>query len=61
MKSVAILAFDGGQCLGLADLAIHFPIIDMQIAEDTQRIVGHLCMQWLNAHKPSHLMRQKNG
>ena len=61
MKSVAILAFDGGQCLGLADLAIHFPIIDMQIAEDTQLIVGHLCMQWLNSHKPSHLMRQKNG
>lgn len=53
MKSVAILAFDGGQCRELADLAIHFPIDDMQIAEDTQLIVGHLCMQWLNLHKPN--------
>ena len=52
MKSVAILAFDGGQCRELADLAIHFPIDDMQIAEDTQLIIGHLCMQWLNLHKP---------
>ena len=52
MKSVAILAFDGGQCKDLADLAIHFPIDDMQIAEDTQLIIGHLCMQWLNLHKP---------
>ena len=52
MKSVAILAFDGGQCRELADLAIHFPINDMQIAEDTQLIIGHLCMQWLNSNKP---------
>ena len=53
MKSVAILAFDGGQCKAIADLAIHFPIDDMQIAEDTQLIIGHLCMQWLNSHKPN--------
>ena len=53
MKSVAILAFDGGQCKELADLVIHFPIDDMQIAEDTQLVVGHLCMQWLSAHKPN--------
>ena len=53
MKSVAILAFDGGQSRELVDLAIHFPIDDMQIAEDTQLIVGHLCMQWLNSHKPT--------
>ena len=25
---------------------------DMQIAEDTQLIVGHLCMQWLTKNKP---------
>ena len=53
MKSVAILAYDGGQCKDLSDLAIHFPINDMQIAEDTQLIIGHLCMQWLNSHKPN--------
>ena len=53
MKSTAILAFDGGQCKELADLAIHFQINDMQIAEDTQLIIGHLCMQWLHSHKPN--------
>lgn len=52
MKSFAIVGFDGGQCRKEADVAIHFPIKDMQIAEDTQLIVGHLCMQWLNTHKP---------
>ena len=52
MKSYAILAFSGGQCLELADVAMHFEIDDMQIAEDTQLVVGHLCMQWLNANKP---------
>ena len=52
MTSIAILAFSGGQCLSIADLAIYFPVDDMQIAEDTQLIIGHLCMQWLNSHKP---------
>lgn len=61
MKSVAILAFSGGQCKDLADLSIHFPIDDMQIAEDTQLIIGHLCMQWLNSHKPDQLKPLHNG
>ena len=52
MRSYAIVAFTGGKCLGLADRPIHFPIDDMQIAEDTQLIVGHLCMQWLTGNKP---------
>ena len=55
MQSYAIVAFDGGRCKRLADQAIHFPINDMQVAEDTQLIIGHLCMQWLNAHKPINL------
>jgi D-sedoheptulose 7-phosphate isomerase len=38
-----------------ADTAIHFEIDDMQVAEDTQLIVGHLCMQWLNSNKPCEL------
>ena len=53
MKSFAILAFSGGKCLNLADISIHFPINDMQIAEDTQLIIGHICMQWLTKNKPS--------
>ena len=55
MKSVAILAFDGGESLSLADVSIHFSINDMQIAEDTQLIVGHICMQWLSRNKPDDL------
>ena len=55
MKSFAILAFSGGRCLELADVAMHFKINDMQIAEDTQLVVGHLCMQWLNTNKPNAL------
>jgi len=55
INSFAILAFSGGSCRELADTTIHFEIDDMQIAEDTQLIVCHLCMQWLNNHKPCKL------
>ena len=61
MNSYAIVAFSGGRCKELADQSIHFPINDMQIAEDTQLIIGHLCMQWLNTHKPQHLQPRSNG
>ncbi len=50
--SCAILGYDGRQCLSIADLPIHFKVNDMQIAEDTQLIVGHMCMQWLTQNKP---------
>ena len=52
LETFAILAFDGGQCKKITKTAIHFAINDMQIAEDTQLVVGHLCMQWLNKNKP---------
>ena len=55
LYSFAILGFNGGQCLNHADSSIHFLIDDMQIAEDTQLIVGHLCMQWLTRNKPTFL------
>jgi D-sedoheptulose 7-phosphate isomerase len=57
IKSFAILAFTGGRCKQLADVPIHFNVDDMQIAEDTQLVVGHLCMQWLNANKPAQINR----
>jgi D-sedoheptulose 7-phosphate isomerase len=50
MNTVAILGFSGGRCKRIAHHVIHFPIDDMQIAEDLQLIVGHICMQWLCAH-----------
>lgn len=52
MKSTAILGYSGGECLKLADRAIHFPINDMQIAEDVQLVVGHLLMRWLCENPP---------
>ncbi len=47
VKTFAILGYSGGKCLELTDVAIHFPIDDMQIAEDCQLVVGHMVMRWL--------------
>ncbi len=51
LKSYAILGFTGGQAKQLADVVLHFPIDDMQIAEDLQLIVGHMVMQQLYARR----------
>ena len=61
LKTFAILAFTGGRCKKLAKTVIHFKINDMQIAEDTQLVVGHLCMQWLNTHKPDQIKPLRDG
>ena len=50
MKTFAIVGYSGGLCKNLAEHSIHFEVNDMQIAEDLQLIVGHMCMQWLNAN-----------
>ncbi len=47
MQTFAILGFNGGKCKELAQVPLHFPIDDMQVAEDLQLIIGHMCMQWL--------------
>jgi D-sedoheptulose 7-phosphate isomerase len=52
VKSYALLGFSGGKCKKLADVPIHFPVNDMQIAEDLQLIVGHMLMQWLFLNRP---------
>ncbi len=52
VKSYAVLGFTGGKSKQLADVAIHFPVDDMQIAEDIQLIVGHMVMQWLYSNRP---------
>lgn len=52
IKSYAILGYSGGRSKELADIAIHFPVDDMQIAEDMQLIVGHMLMQWLYDQRP---------
>lgn len=50
MQTFAVLGYSGGACKALARTAIHFDVNDMQIAEDLQLIVGHICMQWLCAN-----------
>lgn len=52
IKSYAVLGFSGGLCKSLADVAIHFPIDDMQISEDLQLVMGHMIMQWLHTNPP---------
>ncbi len=51
MKSYAILGYSGGKAKGLADVAVHFAVDDMQISEDLQLVVGHMIMQWLYANR----------
>jgi D-sedoheptulose 7-phosphate isomerase len=51
IKSYAVLGYSGGKAKALADVAIHFAVDDMQIAEDLQLVVGHMLMQWLHANR----------
>jgi D-sedoheptulose 7-phosphate isomerase len=51
MKTCAILGFTGGKCKDMVQLPIHFEVNDMQISEDMQLSVGHICMQWLADQK----------
>ena len=48
MKTFAVLGYSGGKCKEIAQNPIHFDVHDMQIAEDLQLVVGHMCMQWLS-------------
>jgi len=49
VRSVALLGFDGGKALALADHPVHFPIHDMQIVEDFQLVIGHMIMRSIAA------------
>ena len=42
METWAIIGFDGGKALELAQHTIHFQVHDMQIAEDLQMAVCHI-------------------
>ena len=52
MHTIAVVGYSGGKCKQLAQRHVHFVIDDMQIAEDLQLIVGHICIRWLQAHAP---------
>tara|TARA_Y100000588_G_scaffold122330_1_gene134026 strand:+ start:686 stop:898 length:213 start_codon:yes stop_codon:yes gene_type:complete len=43
-----VKAFEVENDLKLADFGIHCPVNDMQMSEDLQLIVGHMCMQYLS-------------
>ena len=58
MISYAFLGYSGGKAKALADVAIHFAIDDMQIAEDTQLIIGHMIIQWLHAQREQFIARR---
>lgn len=45
MRTFAILGYSGGEAKSLAQVALHFTVNDMQVAEDIQVIVGHILMQ----------------
>jgi D-sedoheptulose 7-phosphate isomerase len=53
MNTFAVLGYSGGRCKDIARVSIHFPVDDMQIVEDLQMIVGHICMQWLSGQNLS--------
>lgn len=61
LTSFAILGFSGGRALEMADHPIHFPVNDMQVAEDLQMMVGHMLMQWLSAHPPTYSHERQNS
>jgi len=48
IKTFGIIGFDGGKAKKILDHCIHIEINDMQVAEDMQLIVGHMCMQWIS-------------
>lgn len=52
-KSFALLGFNGGKALSKADVAIHFQVNDMQLAEDLHMITGHMIMQRLCGEAPA--------
>ncbi len=57
ISSCSILGYEGGVAKKYSNITIHFPIDDMEIAEDTQMIVFNIIKQWLIKNKTS----VKNG
>lgn len=51
MEIFGILGFDGGECKKILKHYVHVNINDMQICEDMQMIILHICMQWLSKQK----------
>lgn len=61
VTTFALLGFSGGKARDLADHVIHFPVHDMQVAEDLQMMVGHMVTQWLFQRRESVPLPQTVG
>lgn len=57
IKTVAIVGYDGGLAKKIASLFIHIKVNDMQVCEDFQTIIMHICTQSLKARKNFFLKR----
>ncbi len=51
MEVFGIIGFNGGECKNILKNYVHTNINDMQICEDMQMIILHICMQWLSKQK----------
>ena len=49
LYTVGITGFEGGRLRPLAHLAIHFPIMDMEIAENAHMVLAHLVVGGLRS------------
>lgn len=47
ITSWAVVGYQGGRALALADHSVHFAVDDMQIAEDCQMVLGHVVTRFL--------------
>lgn len=48
MNTYSILGFDGGEAKRISKKFFHLEINDMQLSEDTQHIINHICAKHLN-------------
>ena len=51
MRTFAIVGYSGGKCAKIAQKKVFFKIADMQISEDLQLSVLHMCMKKLSTIK----------
>lgn len=51
METFSILGFNGGKCKKISKNYIHVKINDMQISEDMQLLIFHICMKILSKIK----------
>ena len=45
VKTIGVIGFDGGKLREMCDIPVHFPVNDMQLAEDLHLSFGHIVMK----------------